>query len=453
MLCCTFYSLHTNTQPPLFGPMIKIRERLIERQLEAIGFNEIAWETGFDNAHTKKITAYSFLMGFFLLQSKAGGSFEDWAGCIGQISGEPVSRQAVHLKQEERHVECFERTVEAAFQHALRQRVARLDPTLLKAFPRVLVEDSTLLRLEERLAEAFPSAHNAKSGSARLRWVYDLKSEAALTHTLASFRTNDQSQAGLILDLLETGDLLVRDLGYFSTPVFRQIIEREAFFLSRLRYGVMVYDAETLEALDLVKLAGRSPGDLLDRPVLLGQSEQVPVRLVGLRLPEAQVAERRRKARLARHSRTNHSAHYFEWLAWSFYVTNVEPSVWSPEAVAQVYRLRWRIETLFKAIKSGLNAPAVLQADLSYNRARIVLHGIVLFVLMVMLPYYREVVPLTAARGGAPISLVKFCVWLRQHLVEVWVTGLNEQFEEILRHCRYEKRRKRTNYYEQLLAS
>lgn len=433
--------------------MNKISEHLLREHLDAIGFNEIARQSGADNPHTKKITAYHLLMGFFLLQSKAGRSFEDWARCIGQISGEPVSRQAVHLKQDEHHVCCFERTVEAALLHALRQRSAHLNPSLLEPFGRVLVEDSTLLRLNERLAEHFPSSHNAPTGSARWRWVIDLKSENALSFTLGSFRTNDQSQARLILPLLEPGDLLLRDLGYFTTAVLRQIADRSAFFLSRLRYNVAVYEAASGGRLDLVDLSRGSPAGVIDRMVVLGQDERVPVRLVGVRLPEAQAAQRRRKARAERHSRSHHGDHYMQWLAWSFFVTNVDASVWKPQELVQVYRLRWRIETLFKAVKSGLNAPALLQADLSYNRARIVLYGMVLFVLLVLLPAYREVMPLSAAGGRPAISLVKFASWLRRHLVEVWMVGLKEQLNEILRHCRYERRRGRKNYYEQLFAT
>ncbi len=39
---------------------------------------------------------------------------------------------------------------------------------------------------------------------------------------------------------------------------------------------------------------------------------------------------------------------------WSLFVTNVGPEVWPAEVIAKVYRLRWRIETTFKAWKSHL---------------------------------------------------------------------------------------------------
>jgi len=39
--------------------------------------------------------------------------------------------------------------------------------------------------------------------------------------------------------------LVLRDLGYFALPVLRQIQLSEAFFLSRLRFGVILRDPKT----------------------------------------------------------------------------------------------------------------------------------------------------------------------------------------------------------------
>ena len=39
---------------------------------------------------------------------------------------------------------------------------------------------------------------------------------------------------------------------------------------------------------------------------------------------------------------------------YALYVTNVPPKRLSPEQIAEVYRLRWEVETFYKAGKSGL---------------------------------------------------------------------------------------------------
>ena len=54
----------------------------------------------------------------------------------------------------------------------------------------------------------------------------------------------DQKDAGETASNVEKGDLIIRDLGYFSTPVLKSFIESGAFFLSKLNSGTNVYDAE-----------------------------------------------------------------------------------------------------------------------------------------------------------------------------------------------------------------
>ena len=39
---------------------------------------------------------------------------------------------------------------------------------------------------------------------------------------------------------------------------------------------------------------------------------------------------------------------------WSLFVTNVSAEVWAAPLVARIYRLRWRIELIFKSWKSHL---------------------------------------------------------------------------------------------------
>ncbi len=319
--------------------MLKLRHKQTQRKLEAVGFLQRAQQSGLDNGYTKKIRAYDLLMGFFLMYNKGQNSLESWASCIEQITGQVVSKQAVALKFEERHVAFFKDLTAAL----LNQRLAQALPEqnrLFEAFKRVLIEDSTCCALHASLAEAFPSSGQA--ATARLQLCYELQQAQILDLTVQSYRDNDQKHARAIVDGIAPGDLVIRDLGYFSTGVFRQIAEGGGFFLSRLRYGVNLYDAQRGASVDLLAL-GRGQ-KRLDLVVELGSEHRFKVRLVGFRLPEAKAKQRRRKAKKDRHSKTNHSAQYMAWLGWNFFVTNVPVSVWRPEQLYQGYRFRWRIE-------------------------------------------------------------------------------------------------------------
>lgn len=221
-------------------------------------------------------------------------------------------------------------------------------------FQRVLLHDSTVEPLPEHLASVFAGSANAhKRGlaSLKLQFVCDLLHAQVLHLSLSGFTRNDQAASPDILPLVQPGDLIIRDLGYFVLKVLEQIELKNAFFLSRYRHGVNLYDPQTGQPIALAKLL--RPGQSLDRQVLLG-GEKIPVRLVAQPVPEALVNERRRKARANRDRRLRPSAQRLYLLAWNLMITNVSRTLWPAKVLQPIYRLRWRIEIIFKAWKSHL---------------------------------------------------------------------------------------------------
>ena len=92
----------------------------------------------------------------------------------------------------------------------------------------------------------------------------------------------------------------------------------------------------------------------LDREVWLGETHKLSVRLVAVPVPEAVANERRRRARANRDRRLNPSPQRLFLLGWNLLVTNVDRNTWPPKAIPPIYRLRWRVEMIFKAWKSHL---------------------------------------------------------------------------------------------------
>jgi hypothetical protein len=45
------------------------------------------------------------------------------------------------------------------------------------------------------------------------------------------------------------------------------------------------------------------------------------------------------------------------------YLTNLKPSQWSPRALAELYRLRWQVELVFKELKQNLNLESLPSKD------------------------------------------------------------------------------------------
>lgn len=232
------------------------------------------------------------------------------------------------------------------------QLPAAARPAALKSFHRVLVQDSTTIKLSKNLAAAFPGSRNqrgAHHGQLKIQPLYDLLAQRFVSFSLSGFNRNAQAAAGDVVGVMDAGDLVLRNLGYFVVATLRQIAQKGAFFLSRLRLDTGLFDARTGQSWSLLGHLKRH--GQFDHEVLLGASD-LPVRLVAVKLPQAVAAERRRKAKQNRDQRCRPNAHQLALLGWAIFVTNVPRKVWRAQTVAQVYGQRWRVETIFKAWKS-----------------------------------------------------------------------------------------------------
>jgi hypothetical protein len=319
-----------------------------------------------------------------------------------------------------------------------------------KPFQRVLLHDSTVEPLPDHLANVFPGPGNGRKrryAALKLQFICDLIHGQVLHLSLSGFRRNDQAASPDILNLAQKGDLIIRDLGYFVIKVFEQLALKGAYFLSRYRHGVLLYDPDTGQPLELAKLL--RPGQSLDRNVLLGK-EKLPVRLVALAVPEAVANERRRKARNNRDRRLNPSAQKLYLLGWNIFVTNVPRTIWPAKALGPIYRLRWRIEMIFKAWKSHLRL-----RELNCRTANLLRLSVMTKLLFCIAVYrlcdalellgdeQRQVSLLRLARilgecacwFAATILGVSMAQWLDWHLH---------------RHLFYERRKDRKNFYELL---
>jgi hypothetical protein len=319
--------------------------------LAGLDSESLARQSGFLQRLPRKIPIPKFLLALAGLAAETTLSLERVAAVIGLAAQTPYSKQALH-KRLSPQLEQFLAQVAAAL---FGQLVAPLkNHGWFAAFPRVLLHDSTVEPLPDHLAGAFPGPANGRKrryASLKLQFVCDLLQAKVLHLSLSGFTRNDQSASPDILKLLQPGDLVIRDLGYFVLPVLRQIALAHAFFLSRYRHGVTLSDRSQGQPLDLA--AKLRPGQPWEGQVLLGR-EKVPVRLVAQPVPEALANQRRRLARSNRDRRLNPNAEHLYLLGWNLFVTNVPRSLWPAKVLQPIYRVRWRIEVIFKAWKSHL---------------------------------------------------------------------------------------------------
>jgi hypothetical protein len=323
----------------------------------------------------------------------------------------------------------------------------------LRSFGRVLIQDSTTLSVDRRLAKIFPGSSNqrgAQGGLLRIQAVYNLLSQQFVSFRLSGFNRNDQAAAYDLLPLLLPGDLVLRDLGYFVAESFQRISAAGASFLSRLRLDIGLLDPKTGRAFDLLRQLRRC--GRLDMPVLLNQ-QKLPVRLVAIPLPEAVAAERRRKARHNRDKRRCPSATYLALLGWAIFITNVDAKVLTARQVAQIYGLRWRIETIFKSWKSHFRMTKVPAGSASQLKA--VVYARLIFLSVLSQFYTGSWQEAWREHPSPALSMLKTAALLGDFFLslclEAWSISLTDTLAlQIDYHGRYE-RRSRLNFVQKLI--
>jgi hypothetical protein len=323
----------------------------IRRRLDQLPAEALARASGFLKRAPRKIPIPAFLAALIALGSETVLSLERIAKVIGLAANVSYSKQAFQKRLGSKIEDFLTSVAMTLFQHTL---TPANSPGWLSHFPRVLLQDSTCEPVPEHLAKAFPGSRNQrrkKAGNLKLQFITDLIGASVLHGSLSGFTRNDQAASVDILQIARPGDLILRDLGFFSLKVFSSLDQLGAFFLTRCKHGLNFYNPDTEEKLDLIKRL-RAEGRL-DGMVLVGE-EKVWLRLVAEPVSEAVANERRRQAHKNRDQRLKPSAERLFLMGWNIFLTNVPPEVWPPKALFWVDRLRWRIEIIFKAWKSHL---------------------------------------------------------------------------------------------------
>ena len=391
-----------------------------------------------------KIAVKELLLAFVSTVIAGEASYLRIAFTLGLGTMEKVSRQAVWKRIGASFVEWIKALCINALCMKMENGLGIHGNSLFIAFPEVYIEDSTCVKLPDSLSDHFPGgfSHKGKCAVARLDALLGLKSWRIFRLNLKAYIKNDQSESRLALWLLKAGDLLIRDLGYYSNESLKAIADRDAFFLSRLKFGTKLYDPVTKAEVIIEKRL--KEGRKLDQWLLLGKN-QLRVRLVAIPLPPQKAAERRKNAAKDRDRRLNHSPDYMHRLGWTILVTNVQDQTWTSEQVALAYRQRWWIETLFKCWKSHLNLAGqpTRHSPKHPHKAEAALWAIMLIVALVLMPMIKTASnntnqPETAKQA----SILKITRLIADHFVHANNDQVRFMVQNINYLCAYDKRKR-----------
>ena len=266
--------------------------------------------------------------------------------------GVSVSPQGLAQRFGEPAAKLLERVLRAAVEQVIAAEPVAVP--LLQRFTGVFILDGSTIALPDGLAQVWAGCGGrvARGTRAALKLAVrlDLGSGRLDGPVVTAGRSQDRAST-LQHAAVPPGALRLADLGFWSLEVFRRIGEAGAFWLSRLNLQVIVFATDGSRR-DLPSWLAQQKGTRLDVPVRLGAALKLPARLLGVRVPAAVAAERRRKLRAAaQREGTTPSQATLALADWTLLVTNVPQEQLSVAEALVLARARWQIELLFKLWK------------------------------------------------------------------------------------------------------
>jgi putative transposase len=266
----------------------------------------------------------------------------------------------------------------SVFAVALARHLGQLDHGLggkLARFRDVVAIDATVVRLHDLLAKRFPATRtNHTKAAAKLHVTYSLTHRAVARLAITSERVGDRA----MLDVGDwmAGKLVLFDLGYYEHKIFARIAGHKAFFISRLKDSAR----PTIVAVrrGIARGCAAKGKNLWEVEFAPGRPVDLDVRFKAGG-PVFRVA-----------GTFNRGAN-----RWHLYVTNLPPRSFSPAEIADMYRLRWEIELLFKELKSTCRLE-----ELPSSREEVVL--VLIYATLLSLLVSRALARWAGAQRGAP---------------------------------------------------
>lgn len=402
--------------------------------LETLGITRIARTSGWQIRRPRKVDAVGLVLAFCSLAFGGEVCHLKLAMHLGVSKCLRISRQAIWKRVNEAFVTMLLDLLCQAMIRQMEMASCFATDPVFAHFDGVLIQDGTCIPMPQSLVEHYPGNANrsGRKAVAKLDVLLDIKRWNLRRLRLNPYNRSDQSEALEANADIEPGWLVIRDLGYYSIKAIGGIIEAGAFFLSRLKFGTTLYDPATLKPINLETLLKRKRK--LDIAVLLGKPG-ILVRLIAEPVPPGIAKRRREKALRDRDKRIKHGANYMLRLGWTLLITNINPSVWTPQQACKAYQFRWQVETMFKSWKSHLKLAAQsTKADVeSPHKAEAIILAQMLMVVTVLMPLTAAQIAHRNERKGKPVpSQIKIAM-----LIPLYVKATKEQVKWMLQNIQY----------------
>jgi hypothetical protein len=220
---------------------IKIFAEELKKCFSKEEIEEIARETGFVK-RKGKIEAWEFVcLCCFMDIEVANNTLVTLCTKLSAKTGVVISNQALDQRLNQRCVEFLKKI----FEKLLRQTITnntRITSIWDEHFKRIRILDSTAFQVPEGYKNTYPGSGGCSQPSGvKIQLEYELKSGNLINVEVGAGSGSDNTFGSKLRDTIKAGDLILRDLGYFSFEDFLDVEKREAFYISRLKPNIAVY--------------------------------------------------------------------------------------------------------------------------------------------------------------------------------------------------------------------
>mgnify|MGYP002526233084 CR=1 FL=1 len=162
-----------------------------------------------------KFSAEGFTLGIIKSVLTGKASFNQLAMNLRLSEHKAMTRQALHKRVDQSTVGFML----SATGQAIKERWDDEALIVTKRFNRVIIEDSSQAKTDKRNAEDFPGHGNDKGKTAgcKIDLAFDLLTGEPVLEALHLATEQDRELGKDLVDLVKPFDLILRDMGYFST--------------------------------------------------------------------------------------------------------------------------------------------------------------------------------------------------------------------------------------------
>jgi putative transposase len=217
--------------------------------------------------------------------------------------------------------------------------------TKLSKFKDVLIQDSSIVRLHEKLSKKWPAARSRKvAAGIKVSLLVSAVADGPKRVAIYAERTSE-------LKTLRIGSwikdrILLIDLGFYKHQLFARIKQNGGYFVSRLKENAdpLIVDVISTCRGNSIDVKGKHIREIL--PKLKRQVLDVDVEIsFKRRMYESKQRKDKEIFRLI-------AIFNEEEAKYHLYITNISSDTLPAEDIAKLYGARWDIELIFKELKS-----------------------------------------------------------------------------------------------------